>query len=74
MKSSIYEVTGCHGSQHWREIATFETMPEARKAARKANVSAANSRGESLRAFKLLCNFGEGWTVAAKSGFDGKKA
>lgn len=73
MKSSIYEISGCQGSQHWREIRTFETMPEAKKAARKANVASANSCGESLRAFRKGCNFGEGWTFAAKTGLDGRK-
>ena len=75
MKSSTYQISGCQGSQHWHEMNTFVTMPEAVNAARKANASAANSRGESLRKYKqstLLS--GEGWTVAAKAGNDGIKA
>ena len=56
-------------------MSSFGTMPEAVNAARKANASAANSRGESLRKYKqgtLLS--GEGWIFAAKAGNDGIKA
>lgn len=69
MKSSVYEITGCSGSQQYRERAYFDTMKEAKADAKWRNWERAGMQGKSLREFLGDINQ-EGQFVAGKSGFD----
>lgn len=73
MKSATYEITGCSGSQFWRETGTYGSMPAARMAAREANQRGADRLGLALHKYAARSQDGEGWTVARKAGFDGHK-
>lgn len=73
MKSAIYEITGCVGSQIYVQKAEFDTMKDAKLAAREVNESVADGRGETFRDYKNHSEGEEGWTVAGKVGFDGYK-
>ena len=70
MKSAIYEVVGCIGSQEYREITECDTMKEARHMARERNDARAGMRGKSLREFMRDLN-DEGKFFAAKAGLNG---
>lgn len=51
MKSSVYEVVGCIGSQQFRERSQHDTMREARAEAKRRNRDRADAQGKSLREF-----------------------
>lgn len=68
MKSSVYVLKGCAGSQKWVEVDTFDTMPEARRAAREANEHNADGLGLTMRDYRKRSEGGEGWHVAGKAG------
>jgi hypothetical protein len=70
MKSAIYEVTGCIGSQKFRERAGYDTMREARAEAKRLNNERAGMQGKSLREFMDDLN-DEGKFFAGKAGNDG---
>lgn len=70
MKSAIYEVVGCIGSQKFRERDEFETMPEAKAEARRRNEERAGMQGKSLKEFMNDLN-DEGKFFAGKAGNDG---
>lgn len=72
MKSSIYEIVGCIGSQKYREIERFATKKEASAAAKARNSERAGMKGQTLRQFMLDLN-PEGKFVADKSGYNGWK-
>jgi hypothetical protein len=67
MKSAIYEVIGCIGSQKFRERAQYNTMREARAEAKKLNNDRAGMQGKSLREFMNDVN-DEGKFFAGKTG------
>jgi hypothetical protein len=72
MKSSVYEVIGCMGSQHYREISTHDTKREANAEAKRRNQDRAGMQGKSLREFLDDLN-DEAKFFAGKSGFDGQR-
>lgn len=69
MKSSVYEVIGCIGSQHYREISTHDTKREADREAKQRNEDRAGMRGKSYREFMAELN-DEAKFFAGKSGFN----
>jgi hypothetical protein len=69
MKSSVYEVRGCIGSQNYREISTHDSKKEADQDAKRRNEERAGMQGKSLREFMKKIN-DEGKFFAGKSGFD----
>lgn len=73
MKAATYEINGCRGSQTYQLTGEFDSMPEAKKAAREANQSNADGLGLSFRDYKKRSEGDEGWTVVGKPGFDGHK-
>lgn len=73
MKSSLYQVTGCMGSQKYKEIWAFDNIKEAKLEAKKRNQNHADRMGKSLREHLSDLN-PEGHFMAFKSGFDGYKA
>jgi hypothetical protein len=70
MKSSVYEVTGCIGSQKFREKAEYDTMRKAKAEAKRLNNERAGMQGKSLREFMDDLN-DEGKFFAGKAGNDG---
>jgi hypothetical protein len=70
MKSAIYEVTGCMGSQKFKEKAEYDTMHEAKAEAKELNNERAGMQGKSLREFMDNLN-DEGKFFAGKAGNDG---
>lgn len=66
MKSTLFEVVGCIGSQSFRKIADFDTMREAKAESRKRNQLRADAKGVSLRAHLSDLN-PEGHFVTAKA-------
>jgi len=71
MKTEVYKITGCAGSQKLRSsLGVFPNVISARKEARKLNETAADSLGMSFREYSKG-NFGEGWHFAGRAGFDG---
>lgn len=70
MKSSLYEIVGCVGSQKYRELERFETKKEASAAAKARNSERAGMKGKTLRQFMMDLN-PEGKFVADKCGYDG---
>ena len=71
MKSSVYEVTGCIGSQHYREISTHDSKKEADQEAKSRNKDRAGMQGKSLREFMNDLN-DESKFFAGKSGSNGQ--
>jgi hypothetical protein len=69
MKSSVYEVIGCIGSQKYREISTHDTKREAALEAKRRNEDRAGMRGKSYREFMAEFN-DEAKFFAGKSGFN----
>lgn len=70
MKSAIYEVTGCMGSQKFRERAEYDTMRDAKVEAKRLNNERAGMQGKSLREFMDDLN-DEGKFFTGKAGNDG---
>ena len=70
MKSAIYEVTGCMGSQKFRERAEYDTMREAKVEAKRLNNERAGMQGKSLREFMDDLN-DEAKFFTGKAGNDG---
>jgi len=70
MKSAIYEVTGCIGSQKFREKSEYDTMREAKVEAKRLNNERAGRQGKSLRKFMDDLN-DEGKFFAGKAGNNG---
>ena len=73
MKSATYEIVGCRGSQSYKQTGEYDSMPDARKAAREANQQNADGLGLSFRKYAARSEGDEGWTVAGKPGFKGHK-
>lgn len=72
MKSAVYEIVGCIGSQKYREIKRFDTKKEASAAAKSRNSERAGMKGKTLRQFMQELN-PEGKFVADKTGYNGWK-
>ena len=70
MKSAVYEVVGCIGSQKFRERAEYDTMREAKAEAKRLNEHRADMQGKSLREFMNDLN-DERKFFAGKVGNDG---
>ncbi|MBU6182613.1 MAG: hypothetical protein KGR46_07370 [Verrucomicrobia bacterium] len=70
MKSAVYEVTGCIGSQKFRERSEYDTMREAKAEAKRLNNHRAGMQGKSLREFMDDLN-DEGKFFAGKAGNNG---
>lgn len=70
MKSAVYEVIGCIGSQKFRERAEYDTMREAKAEAKRRNNERAGNQGKSLKEFMDDLN-DEGKFFAGKAGNDG---
>jgi hypothetical protein len=70
MKSAIYEVVGCIGSQKFKERSEYNTMREAKAEAKRKNNERAGMQGKSLREFMRDLN-DEGKFFAGKAGNDG---
>lgn len=74
MKTEVYEIWGCAGSQKLRSRrGVFPTLAEARKVARSLNEDAAGNLGMTYRDYRKN-EFGEGWNFAARAGFGGWRA
>jgi hypothetical protein len=70
MKSSIYQIVGCIGSQKFKEIKVCDTMKEAKARAKIKNQEYADMQGKSLRQHLSDLNK-EGHFVADRSGYGG---
>jgi len=70
MKSAVYEVIGCIGSQKFRERSEYATMREAKAEAKRLNNDRAGSQGKSLRQFMDDIN-DESKFFAGRAGNDG---
>ena len=69
MKSAVYEVIGCIGSQKFSERAEYDTMSEAKAEAKRLNNDRAGMQGKSLRKFMNDLN-DEGKFFTGKAGND----
>jgi len=70
MKSAVYEVIGCIGSQKFRERSECATMREAKAEAKRLNNDRAGSQGKTLREFMKDIN-NESKFFAGRAGNDG---
>lgn len=67
MKSSVFQIIGCVGSQTLREIESCLDHKSAKMRARELNQRTADCRGESYRIYKQKCEGGEGWHCSGRS-------
>lgn len=73
MKSSLYQIQGCMGSQKYKEICEYDNIREARAEAKRRNQEYADCQGKSLIEHLDDLNR-ENHYCAFKSGFDGYAA
>lgn len=73
MKSSVYQVVGCAGSQHAKEVNNCLSSAEAKKEATKRNRQNADGLGISYREYfkNEVSRMREGTYFSGRSGQDG---
>lgn len=72
MKSSVYEIRGCYGSQKLVEVDSLLDHKTAKRRARDRNQSRADGAGMSLRAWLAAKGANlEGVYISGRSGRDG---